>query len=204
MPPPPPWTRPSPLPGPIQTPRLKIRWYRPEDARALHEAVAADREALLPWLPWARKDHGSVEESRFTIEGFARRLQRGALDDFVLAIFDRGTQTLLGGTGLHRIDHAAHEAEIGYWIRGGRQGEGFATEATAGLISSAFRDWGFRRIRICCAEANVASQRVPEKLGLPLEGRARKLRYVDGIGWDDHLTYGVLAEDWDPEAGRSR
>ena len=204
MPPPPAWIRPTPLPATVGTARLKLRWYVPEDARALHEAVAGNRAALLPWLPWARAGHASVEEARFTIERFTRTRQDGREDDFVMAIVERATGTLLGGTGLHRIDHAAHEAEVGYWIRGDRQGEGLATEATAALITWAFGDWGFRRIRICCAASNTASLRVPEKLGLTLEARARRFRYVEGLGWDDHLTYGVLAEEWDAERGRVR
>lgn len=116
--------------------------------------------------------------------------------------FDRDTDKLVGGTGLHRILPAVAEAEIGYWIRPERRGEGLCAEATAGLISAAFGPWGFRRIRIHCAGANHASQRVPQKLGIRLEGRERESRWVDGIGYDDHLTYGVLASEWDAERGR--
>ena len=33
----------------------------------------------------------------------------------------------IGGTGLHRIDWAQRQFEIGYWCRSSRVGEGFVT-----------------------------------------------------------------------------
>jgi RimJ/RimL family protein N-acetyltransferase len=190
-----PWTRPDPLPGPLRTRRCLIRWYEGEDARALHEAVARGREALLPWLPWARHGHGSVEESRLTIAGFGRSRRDAAHPDYVMAIFERGGEALLGGTGLHCIRAATSEAEVGYWIRAGRQGQGLATEAVGALVAAAFGPWGFRRLRLTCAAGNHASRRVAEKLGFRLEGRERQARWVEDVGWDDHLTFGLLASE---------
>lgn len=199
---PPLWRRPEPLPGSLETPRLLVRWYQDGDAEALHVAVHSQREKYLPWLPWAAVAHATVDDSLATIRSFEHGRTKLIAPDFVLGTFDRSTGELVGGTGLHRIAPEVAEAEIGYWIRPERRGEGLCTEATAGLISAAFGVWGFRRIRIHCAGSNLASQRVPEKLGMVLEGRERKSRWVDGIGYDDHLTYGVLASEWDAETGR--
>ena len=198
------WRRPEPLPGSVLTARLEVRWYESTDAEALHWAVHPQREAYLPWLPWAAVEHATVEEAEAVIERFDQGRAKLMAPDFVMGIFERATSDLVGGTGLHRIVPEVSEVEIGYWIRPERRGQGLCTEAVAGLISAAFGAWGFRRVRIHCAGANEASKRVPTKLGIPLEGREREARWVDGVGYDDHLTYGVLASEWDAEAGRVR
>jgi RimJ/RimL family protein N-acetyltransferase len=62
--------------------------------------------------------------------------------------------------------------------------------------------WGFRRIHIRCAERNLASRRVPQKLGLTQEATLRAHRWAPEHGWVDTLAWGVLAEEWDPTADR--
>ena len=200
-----PWVRPHPLPGSVETERLVLRWWQAEDAQALHEAVASDREALLPWLPWARRTHADAAASAETIAWFDEMRAQGK--DFTLGAFDKATGEAVGGTGFHRLAEAAHEAETGYWVRGSRQGEGLATEMTRALVTAGFRPqaeggWGFRRIHLRCMGSNRASQRVIEKLGIPLEGREREARWVDGVGYEDFLVYGVLAREWDAAASR--
>lgn len=199
-----PWKKPDPLPGPVLTARTVVRWWQASDAEGLHLAVAGDRDALLPWLPWAEREHATVEESGQIIDRFTRDRNFPEALDFVMGIFERDGGRVLGGTGIHRIEPEHRTGEIGYWIRGSRQREGYCTEAVGGLITAAFDAWGFHRIKICCAGRNVPSQRVPEKLGLRLEGRERNARWLPDDGWDDHLTYAVLADEWDGDAGRVR
>ncbi len=198
------WQRPDPLPGPTRTERLVLRWFRVADASALRDAIAPHREAYLPWLPWAARDHGTVTASRKTIRRFQMSRVKEKDPDFTIGIFDRATGDLLGGTGLHRIEAEAGEAEIGYWIHAEHRGRGLCTEATAALITAAFGPWGFRRVRILCAAANTASRRVPEKLGIPLEGRDREARWLPDLGYVDTLRFGVLAHEWDAVASRVR
>ena len=197
-----PWRPPDPLPGPVTTERLVLRWWTADDAAGLQAAVAEDREALLPWLPWARTTHGTPEDSAGTIRFFDDLRAKG--EDFTLGVFDRATGAVVGGTGFHRLVPAAREAECGYWVRGARQREGLGTEMTRAALSAGFRDWGFRRIHLQCAASNAGSRGILEKLGLALEGRLRAARWIEGRGWDDHLIYGVLAEEWDVEAQRLR
>jgi RimJ/RimL family protein N-acetyltransferase len=191
---------------PLETERCVLRWFEASDAEALHLAVDPHREALLPWLPWAAADHDSIAASDLRIGWFGGRRagQDGVVPDYTMGIFEKGSGQLLGGTGLHRILPEHADAEIGYWLRADRWGEGFATEATAALISAAFGDWGFRRIRLVCSAANTPSRRIPERLGMRLEGCERANRWVDGHGWTDTLTFGVLAEEWDPGKQRVR
>lgn len=182
---------------------LMLRFWEDGDAAALFEAIDIDRESFLPWLGWVRTDNRSVEDCMATIVRMRSRRTRmePMADDFTLGIFDAATGDALGGTGLHRVVHSAHEGEIGYWVRPDRRGEGICTSTVAALLSWAFTaqgdgGWGLRRVHIRCAASNRASQRVPRKLGLREEARLVQERWVDTVGWDDTLVWGVLESDW--------
>jgi RimJ/RimL family protein N-acetyltransferase len=209
--PPSPWLPPSPLPAAFATDRLLLRSWQPTDAAGMLAAIESGRDRLLPWLPWAAVDNRNIAQCTAAIERMRRNWERTEPppDDFTLAIIERDSAVPLGGTGLHRINADRHEAEIGYWVRPDRHGQGICTDAVAALISWAFRPqsaggWGLRRIHIRCAGGNFASQRVPRKLGLREEGRHAKERWVDGRGWDDTLVWGVLADEWDVDGRRVR
>lgn len=209
-----PWNPPSPLPGPTVTERLVVRRYVPSDAAALFEAVDASREALQPWMLWAQTDHQVVSDSAYYIERVNRASERGGCTDFAMGIFDRADGRYLGGTGFHRIDSGSRTAEIGYWVGHPHWGRGYATEATAGLITAGLEPtseggWGFRRIVLFCAADNPGSRQVMVKLGLRLEQRTRADRYRGATGgrpvsgYVDSYGYAVLADEWDPVAQRA-
>jgi RimJ/RimL family protein N-acetyltransferase len=197
------WKAPRPLPARLETPRLVLRYWEAGDAAGMLEALEVDRRSYLPWLPWVAEDNQDVAQCIFQIERMRRERESGD-GNFVIAVFDRATGAVVGGTGLHRIVAAAHQGEIGYWVRPDRRGEGLCTEAVRHLISWALRPseqggWGLRRIEVLCAGANAASQRVPRKLGLRKEVHRKQDRFVPGIGWDDTLGWGVVKEEWDGE-----
>jgi len=204
-PPPQPWTPPRPLPDSLHTQRLTLRFWEHSDAGAMLAGIDTDRGSFLPWLPAFRTDNRNTAECLYNIERFRRTREQTdpAPVDFVLGIFDRATGGVIGGTGFHRVKAATAEAEIGYWIGPGLRGRGLCTEAVRAMISWGFTPpptgWGFRRITIVCGAGNAASRRVPEKLGLRQEFHCRGERWVEGVGYDDTLGWGVLASEWDLE-----
>ena len=203
------WTAPSPLPGPILTDRLEVRRYEPADAPALFEAVDRDREALLPWLPWAAFAHRSEADTRSFLSDCRRGYASLDAPDFAMGLFRRTDGELVGGTGLHRLLAQARQAEVGYWVAAAERGQGLCTEATAGLLSAAFTSqdnggWGLRRIVIHCAALNVRSARVCARLGLRTEAVHIADRWFPGspdipAGYIDSHTYAVLDHEWDIE-----
>jgi ribosomal-protein-serine acetyltransferase len=161
-------------------------------------ALEIDRPSFLPWLPWVGIDNRSVAECTYQIERFRRNRNLHPLPEVVLGIFDRTSGEVVGGTGLHDIHPAPAQAEVGYWIRADLRNRGLCTEAVGGLVEwclapPADGGWGLRRLEIRCAASNVASARVPRKLGLVEEARLRQHRWVDGVGWDDTLVFGVIS-----------
>jgi len=175
-----------------------VDWWREEDAEALFSAIEAHREALSRWLPWARKDHEDAAETLDRVRVWRHARTRSDADDFGMGIFALGSREVLGATGLHRVDADRGTADVGYWIRPDRQGEGLATEAVGLLVTSAFADWGLRRLRIECDRDNLPSHGVATRLGFRREGSRRRATWRDGHGWATEIDFACLAEEWDP------
>jgi len=162
----------------IETERLVIRCYEPDDAPKLHEAITHSLDHLRPWLPWAHQEPKPLEARAGLI-----RLFRGQFDlglDYAFGIFDPAEKELIGSTGLHtRIGKNARE--IGYWIGIDHIGNGYATEAVSALVKTGFAIEGLSRIEIRCAPENTRSQHVPEKLGFKMENIVKRVLYEDTV-----------------------
>lgn len=199
------WKPPSPLQFRVETERLLLRPYEPADVEPLFEAVNASREALVPWLPWARSDHRVIASTmRYVSSQIMALTDTDALiaGGLGVAITDKTDGSFVGGTGFHDLRRDSASCEIGYWIRADRHGQGLCTEAVrhwiAWLLETPDKGGlGLNRIRIFCSADNTPSARVPEKLGLRAEVRQRLDYHVPGYGVTDRLGWGVLAEEWD-------
>ena len=127
-------------------------------------------DELLPWLPWT-KDHGTVDGSEASArQARVRFLERTELR---MHLFLRETGTLVGSSGLHRIDWSVPKFEIGYWCRTPFAGRGYATEAVRGIAAFAFDTLDAKRVEIRCDPLNRPSARVAERAGFRLEGELR-------------------------------
>jgi RimJ/RimL family protein N-acetyltransferase len=85
-------------------------------------------------------------------------------EEWVYGLFDRNDAEVLGGCGLYpRVGPGA--VEIGYWLAAGHTGRGLATVAAGALTRIAFDTLGVERVEIRCDPRNVASARVPHRLG---------------------------------------
>lgn len=209
----PPWQAPVPLPTLVMTERTIVRRWTADDAAALFETIDRSRDAILPWMLWSSTDHLKLEHTVHYVERFRRMAAGSGCTDFPMGIFDRESGAVLGGTGLHDINAFMRTAEVGWWLRPESQGQGLCREAVAGLMGQALRStgeggWGLHRLFAMVAVPNSPSRRVCERLGLRLEGRYRKERYLgypasNPVGWLDTMRYAVLAEEWDHDAGRA-
>ena len=82
----------------------------------------------------------------------------------------RGTGDFVGDCGLtpQRVDGVT-ELEVGYHVRAGLQGRGYAGEAAAACLAHARDVLGAKRLVAIIHPENVPSQRVAEKIGLAHE-----------------------------------
>jgi ribosomal-protein-serine acetyltransferase len=184
------------LPDYLETDRLVLRTWQPEDAEALELAITASLEHLLPWMPWAASEPLAVDDRRTLIRGWEEARQEGR--DLVLGVFLDGA--VVGGTGLHqRI--GPNGIEIGYWIHVDHVRQGYATELAGALTELAFTFDHIERVEIHHDRANIASGAVPRALGYELV--AEKPDAVDAPGEEGVDCTWVVARDRWQSRGRS-
>jgi RimJ/RimL family protein N-acetyltransferase len=169
----------------LQTPRLLIRPADPGAARLVNDAIRESYDSLHAWLPWA--DHvPSVDETREHLTRALAAFRDGS--DHGLSIWERDGGVFAGAVGLHARLPDPRRQEIGYWLRAGARGRGYASEAVAAVAAAAFEALGLAAIEIHASARNVASHRVAVRAGFDLvairdDGRVDR----DGIRSPTHV-----------------
>lgn len=174
------------LPPLVETERLVLRPWKPDDAVQLREALAESVAHLLPWIPWATAEPPTQEQTEALLETWLEQRRSGA--NIIYAAFDAATGRLVGGIGLYaRVGPGA--LEIGYWLRTSEAGRGLATEATRALTAAGFSLADVETLEIHTDPDNRPSRRVPEKLGYTLV----EVRRSEGDGGGPARTTVVYA-----------
>jgi len=155
------------FPFEFETERLTIRGPLPGDGVEMRTAVSESQAELKEWMPWAMKV-GPVEEYEARIR--EKHLEFLARKDLQLLLFLKGSNTLVGSSGLHRINWDIPKVEIGYWVRTSFARKGYITEAVVGIIDFSFNQIGAKRIEIRCDAKNSRSAAIPQRLGFIYEG----------------------------------
>ena len=88
----------------------------------------------------------------------------------LLAIERREDEALLGCIGVQRGRHDPRRGGLGYWIGEPYQGQGYATEAAAGVLGPAFRLLDLDVIEACAQPENGASFAIMRRLGMKPAG----------------------------------
>ena len=178
----------------IETDRLVIRCYEPEDAALLKEAVDSSLEHLRPWMPWARYEPQDLDRKVELLRMFRGQFDRD--ENYTYGIFAFDESRLLGGSGLHPRS-GPESIEIGYWIRADATRQGIATEVTAVLTRAAIEQSGYERVDIQVDPENELSQRIPRRLGFTEEGRLRRRLdpNEDGGARRDSVLFSLLADE---------
>ena len=131
------------FPYSFETERLVIRGPLPDDAAPLRAAVLESQAELKPWMPWAVD---VPTEEWYCVRVREGRLKFLAREDLWMMLTLKDGGTIIGGSGLHRIDWSVPKFEIGYWARTSHAGRGYITEAVNGITRFAFEQLGARRV----------------------------------------------------------
>jgi ribosomal-protein-serine acetyltransferase len=170
-----------PLPGGAQ-----LRLLESDDAAELQALIAANREYLAAWLPWA-----AAQTDADTLAFIARtRQQLQDNDGFQAALLVDGA--VAGVAGYHGVDWRNRRTSIGYWLAAERQGRGTMTAAVAALARHALEGWGLGRVEIRAAVENARSRAIPERLGFAEEATLHRAERV-GDRFLDIVVYSLLA-----------
>jgi 8-oxo-dGTP diphosphatase len=144
---------------PLETKRLILRPWRPDDAPSLHRLIN-DWEIIrnLSIVPYP---YGRALADAW-IEATARGFAEGTA--WQLAITRRDTGGLLGGAGI-RLDAGRRVGLLGYWVGHKFWGSGTATEAAQRLAHWALANLDLEQLEATVAADNPGSSAVLRRLG---------------------------------------
>jgi RimJ/RimL family protein N-acetyltransferase len=185
-------TRRTVLAGParLETPRLVLRPWRPED-RPPFAAMNADPEVMrhfpAPMTPEASDGFAARVEADMAARGWG-----------LWALETRADGAFIGFTGLQPVSFEAPFApavEIGWRLARPAWGKGYATEAAREAVRFAFADLGLEALVSFTATTNVRSIAVMERIGMtrdPAEDFDH-VRVPDGSPLRRHVLYRLRA-----------
>ncbi len=172
------------VPEKIYTPRLLLQMPGAGFGPQLHEALSEGYQDYVSWLNWSPnlpsaeqlEEESRKHQAEFILRDFIRYL-----------IIDRTTGELLGRCGFPPLQThwAIPQFGISYFIRKSKRSQGYATEAAHALTIIAFNILKAKKVEIYCDKENIASTKIPLKLGFALE-------YTQRGGWprsDGQLAY---------------
>ncbi|MEQ8399249.1 GNAT family protein [Thalassobaculum sp.] len=176
---------------PIDTARLRLRPFRPDDLEAL--LGIQSREDVTRFLYWGTRTHDDVQAV------LSERLRQDALtgegDKLILAVERRDTGAVIGDVNLVWLSRENRQGETGFVLHPDHHGNGFAHEAADVMLRLGFEELGLHRIIGRCDGRNTASTKVMEKLGMRREAHFRQNEIVKGE-WSDEIVYALLADEW--------
>jgi RimJ/RimL family protein N-acetyltransferase len=177
----------------VETERLLLRCWAPEDAPVLRAALDRSDAHLRPWIPFMVHEPRSLDDSADWLRGLRANFDRG--EHFRYGVWSRDGDELVGENML--LDRVGPGGlEIGYLTHLGFAGRGYASEATVAMVRLAFEVHGADRVEIHCAPQNTASAAIPARLGFTCEAiLARRFRDTEGVP-RDLMIWTLLTEDY--------
>ena len=172
-----------------------LRPFKGTDAAELTAVVAANREHLARWLPWAAS-YGQEDP----VDCIARMIAQVEADDgFEGAIVLDGR--IVGGAGFHHVDWINRTTSTGYWLATDARGRGLMSATAGVLLCHAFAPWDLHRVGDRSRRRQRPQPGGPgaarlHRGGHPARGEADR-RQLRGRG-----LYAMPASDWPPTSAR--
>lgn len=176
--------------GMIETARLTLRPFRPEDAEPLR-LLASDRAIADTTISMPHPF--TAEHARAWIAEYARTDSSSLHRYFAVVLRSEGA--LVGVVALRDIDREHAQAELSFWIGRAYWGRGLATEAAAAALRFGFEVLDLNRVTAYHMVRNAASRRVLTRLGFQGEGLLRQRVRKWGV-FEDVLAYAILRAEY--------
>ena len=146
----------------------------------LEDAVAAIHESWPELHHWLLSFKEVVTTSSYitVIDEFVKGFD--ADQDWSYFIIDQRDEALVGMANLYRLG-GPERVGLGYWVRSSRTRRGYASRAARVLVTNAFAYLPLVKVvEIPMDVTNIASARVPEKLGFRCVAEIRRDIQVAG------------------------
>lgn len=162
----------------IDTPRLRLKILELADAKAVQHLLATNKQYMLPYISWAKNEPQSVTEKENKIREWKSDFYRG--NKYIYGVFNRLENKLVGLFFLF-TRQGEDILEIGYVIDYQQTGKAYATEGCYALTKLCFEKIEIEKVVIICSMNNIASAKIPKKLGYTMEYTLRNI-HKDGDG----------------------
>lgn len=158
----------------IETPRLILRPFRPEDTGAFH--VILSQPEVMHYLP---ESVMTLDEVRKIVDWYQTCYEKNTPEKIIkwaLAVWLKETSEIIGWAGVGPLEFDESQTEMFYGLSSEYWGQGYATEAAEAVVDYAFNVIGLKRLVGVAKPENAASVKILEKIGMSFE------RKLAGLG----------------------
>lgn len=147
------------------------------EASVVLEAVSESRDTVGKWMSWASESY-SLDDAKTWIRTCNEERENGLSHEY--GIFATSNDRFVGVAGFNQFNRLNGFCNLGYWIRGTAQRQGYATAAIELLKNYAFDQLHLNRVEVVVVEGNQPSANVAVRAGAHFEGIARRRLKLHG------------------------
>jgi RimJ/RimL family protein N-acetyltransferase len=182
------------LPQEITTPRLKLIIPRAGLGEKLHAAIQDGYSDYVKWLNWPK----ALPTPQMVEQECRKHHADFILSEFIrYLIMERETDEIIGRCAFPAFQ--AHwsipQFGISYFMRTSKRSQGYATEAVHAMCLLALKVLQARKLEVHCDALNLASTKIPLKLGFQLEYCQKGSWVRDNGQLADLQTYALFSQE---------
>jgi len=148
------------FPTSLHTARLSLRLPDEQGARLEHEMILESLDHLWPWFSFRAGPPTLAKRVELAARQRAQATE-GTSATYIVFAGDRAV-------GKVWLEVDGRKATMGWWLRAGETGHGYATEAVRALSELAF-DFGVERVEAHTDPDNTPSRALAERAGFVLQ-----------------------------------
>jgi len=158
----------------LETQRLKLRKIQPEDKYGIFD-IYSSSEAMRYF---GKVPYTSISEAEDMIEKVVKAFQNK--EGIRWGITLRASDKLIGSGGFWRLLKDHLRAEIGYDLNPAYWKKGIMSEALEAMIEFGFKKMNLHTVEANIDPANIASEKLLEKMGFRKEGHITESFLLNG------------------------
>ena len=173
----------------LETDRLILRQFKPEDAESMFNNWASDSE-VTRFLTW--QAHSDVNVTRELLKDWISRYTDLSYYNWIIEL--KESHEVVGSISAVKVDDKKEAVDMGYCMGKAWWGNGIMPEALKRIIAFFFEEVGDNRIAACHDVNNPKSGRVMDKAGMKPEGVLRAAGF-NNLGVCDEVWHSIIKSD---------
>lgn len=166
--------------------RIYLKEMSEKDAKDLHKC---SKEPELNKFSGPYKASESIKKALEYIKNSRKNILEKK--SYILGIYEKGTDELVGTIGFFNLDNKNKNGEIGFWIAKNYWNKGYMTEAIKIMTNYIFKKLKYHRVFAHFHELNKAVEKVLRKAGYKKEGELKEAIKSKGKYYNE-IIYGIV------------